>query len=236
MIKDIEVTLYDIFGYLLPGCIALISALILLWTICYPGQPFPIRTPNTFGYAILLIVAYYAGHFVHVIADQLVNLFKIDRWRVLEKKDSDRSLPECIMEGAKRKIGHVLDLKADEVNAVPNKWLYRIADEVIGQCGQAGDREIFMNRVGFYRGSLVAFFMLWLSLISRIGIPITDVTIEGKVFEIPSLAFILTVTFLLIGMIFLWYRYRKFVDYRVTSAVICFLAMKPPDKEEGKKN
>lgn len=235
MIKDIEVTLYDIFGYLLPGCIALVSALILLWTICYAGQPFPIRTPDTFGCAILLIAAYYAGHFVHAIADQLVNLFKIDRWRTLEKKDDDKSLPECIKEGAKRKIQQVLKLKADDVNAISYKWLYRIADEVIGQCGQPGDREIFMNRVGFYRGSLVAFFMLWLSLISRIGIPITYFTIHGKIFEIPSLAFILTVIILLIGMIFLWYRYRKFVDYRVTSAVICFLALKPPDKEEEKK-
>jgi hypothetical protein len=168
-------------------------------------------------------MAYYAGHFTHAIADRLVAWFNKDRWRILMKEDS---LPKDIRNAALQKILRDLKLTSSKQEIISPHWLFRIADEVIGQCGQTGDREIFMTRVGFYRGSLVALVVLCLSLFIRALIPVTYIMTTGESFQIPSLAFTFTLVLLIIGIIFLYYRYRKFVDYRVTNAIICFLVLK----------
>jgi hypothetical protein len=44
MLKDIQVTLYDIFGYLLPGFIFLAGIAMLFWAIFMPSAPIQLST------------------------------------------------------------------------------------------------------------------------------------------------------------------------------------------------
>jgi hypothetical protein len=84
VLRDIEVTLYDIFGYLLPGCVSLVALFIIIRTIVFPDKALPYSQPTTFAVTVFLILAYYAGHIVHAIADQLEEITGYDYFTELE--------------------------------------------------------------------------------------------------------------------------------------------------------
>ena len=223
MLKDIEVTLYDIFGYLLPGCVTLVALLIIVWTICYPGKAVPMRQPNTLICTVFLVLAYFAGHIVHAIADQLVKWFKQNHWQILDRTDC---LPDGVKDATKQKIVNDLKLPPTDPKELDSEWLFSITDTIIGQCGNTADREIFVTRVGFYRGSLVALVVLWIALLFRVFVPISYVATTNRVIAIPGLVFSLAAMALIIGIMFLYHRYRKFIKYRVRNVIVSFLAMK----------
>ena len=62
MIKDLQVTLYDVFGFLLPGAVFLGGEAILYWAIFLPQTVIPIVSPSLGQWVILLSLAYLTGH------------------------------------------------------------------------------------------------------------------------------------------------------------------------------
>lgn len=44
MLKDIQVTLYDVFGYFFPGLILVFALTILFWALFWPVAPYVVYT------------------------------------------------------------------------------------------------------------------------------------------------------------------------------------------------
>ncbi len=72
MLQAIQVTLYDVFGYLLPGFVFLAAILVAFWALCFPGAPLPWPPVIQADWLVVGIPAYVAGHLAHALAN-LIN-------------------------------------------------------------------------------------------------------------------------------------------------------------------
>src|SRR5260221_13796098 len=63
MFKELQITLYDVFGYLLPGAIIVVGLGVLFWTLFWPTAPLVIRTDPPVSVVVCsVLIAYLAGH------------------------------------------------------------------------------------------------------------------------------------------------------------------------------
>jgi hypothetical protein len=68
--KELQITLYDVFGYLLPGAIILVAILFLFWAVFWPTAPLRVYTKPPLTLTIFAIfLAYLAGHLAWIIHD-----------------------------------------------------------------------------------------------------------------------------------------------------------------------
>src|SRR5438132_6695512 len=74
MLGNLAFTLYELFGYLLPGGLVLLGLVILYWSIFVPGVPLSIATfePGLVTWASLVIVSYLLGHAVQGVSNTLL--------------------------------------------------------------------------------------------------------------------------------------------------------------------
>src|SRR5260370_17797686 len=85
--KDIRITLYDIFGYLIPGVVMLFAISLFFWTIFWPASTLviPSKLP-AIALGSLLFAAYLVGHLGQAIGNLLEKLPMI-------RKRLDEALP-----------------------------------------------------------------------------------------------------------------------------------------------
>jgi hypothetical protein len=259
MLKDIQTTLYDIFGYLLPGFIVLIGIVILFWSIFLPETVLYIPQFTAELWIAVTIVAYIFGHICQAIANLILHRSDASE-RILRKnsanalpsppidKESQKNrsaasarilskrseaLPTPLIDTIIQKISTFTGIKPEDLEQKPH-FLYQVCDEIIVQYGKTGDRDIYIFREGFYRGSCVAFVILTLALIVRVLRPNTMLNVDGTVYQISiaMLIFLILVAFIGAGLNFS--RYKRFGDYRVTQAALGFLALHAKPKDEHK--
>jgi hypothetical protein len=105
--------------------------------------------------------------------------------------------------------------------------LFRFTDEYSLQKGLIGDRDIFVYREGFYKGSTVAFCMLTVGLIVRAVVPGSAVRMPGYVFFISSYQLFAGAALAAFAARLSKQRFFRFGNYRVTRAVFAFLVARP---------
>jgi hypothetical protein len=71
MLNNLKITLYDLFGYFLPGIPAALGIVILFWTICRPNGMHISATPPTSIWIAFGVAAYFLGHVVEFIGSVL---------------------------------------------------------------------------------------------------------------------------------------------------------------------
>ena len=72
MFKDIQVTLYDFFGYLLPGAVILVAAVLIFWTLFWPNASLPLPSSlPVLATSSLVFAAYLAGHLGQALGNLL---------------------------------------------------------------------------------------------------------------------------------------------------------------------
>jgi hypothetical protein len=85
LFKELQVTLYDIFGYLLPGAIILIALVLLFWSLFWPSVPLALwgdlPALATIG---LVFFAYLAGHLGQGIGNLMEKLPNVKRIREID--------------------------------------------------------------------------------------------------------------------------------------------------------
>src|SRR5205814_1482800 len=161
MFKDIQVTLYDFFGYLLPGALILCSILVLFWAVFWPNVPLsiPANLP-LLEIAVLIFAAYLAGHLGQGLANLLDKLLKTRA--KIEKKIP---LPAELAEAVKSAIGSRF---GENIKSLSSRDLFQLCDQTLLHCDSVGEREIFTYREGFYRGNWIALAAFTLSVIVRL--------------------------------------------------------------------
>jgi hypothetical protein len=213
---NIRLPLYDIFGYLLPGIVAMLAATLLIWSIYLPAAPLTFLTFPKQVWAILTVLAYFAGHFVQALGNTFSDLFVRPEERVFGEH-AEGSCKELVKEV------HSVVHKSLGIDKIEPTWIYRICDATVLHCGTTNEREIYVYREGFYRGASVSFGFLAIALFVRSLIGRTSLLWNGSPVTAPSsllwVLFVLTAC----GCALMVVRFHRFAQYRVKHALVSYL-------------
>jgi hypothetical protein len=212
MLENFAFTLYEIFGYLFSGAMGLLGLMLLYWALFVPKVPLGIATfqPGFGTWTVIVVVSYVLGH-----ASQAAgNIFL----RSIERQSA----------------AELTGVPADHLQP---HWIYRILDEYAVQNGKPGDRDMFIYREGFYRGTCISLFFLAATLLVRGTFPGTSIQFTRWLLPVSTVQ-LLTTAGICAGLALLFLkRYRRFTEYRITRAVLSALVLqkaKPVEPGESK--
>jgi hypothetical protein len=228
--KDIQVTLYDVFGYVFPGA-AFAAALYLFYWAVFPTYKLDLTSVTGAGWTVLLVVAYTLGHVVQALTNSMKHLCRrsaVDR----ALGTTDEALPAEVAKAAKTKARSMIGVP--EWVALKPQTVFDICDHYVMQEGQTATRDVLVYREGFYRGMAAILPLLACALVVRAFEPGDIVVKFGSAFERQFMQrelAVLAVGICLVAAAF-YQRYRRFEHYRINYAVYGALVI--GDKEKGK--
>jgi len=162
---NLTVTLYDFFGYLNPGLVALSGIGLFFWAVFVPDLK-PDGDLSTVVWIALFLIAYFLGHLVQAIAGYVPG-FKysiVGSWWSEPTVGAFRPVIE-----AKLNANGLLPTRtSEEEDRDVQAGTYRICDVVVTQKAATSEHELFTYREGFYRGMSVALLILAIGLWARI--------------------------------------------------------------------
>jgi hypothetical protein len=118
MLKDIQLTLYDVFGYLLPGGLALVAIMIVFWASFCSAYPVVIERSGFEVWVAVSIVAYVLGHIVQGIANTVTDRMTRPEDHVL---GSHGLAPHALIEAVRTGVGTVIGVDAQKL---PTEWMF----------------------------------------------------------------------------------------------------------------
>lgn len=215
MFKDLQITLYDFFGYFLPGAISLVASWIVIHLLFERYEPLVLWrdiSPEALG--LLSLIAYLLGHLGQAVGNLL---------QVLPFINPERSVSLCsqLDHSLRTAVSSRFGIDADRFTI---HQLYELCDESLVHHGSVAEREIYTYREGFYRGTMVA--LLFLSLASTLLLTTTPAEIQVGQAHIEATRprlLLLAASFVLSALLALM-RYKRFARYRVTRCLLRFLA------------
>jgi len=226
--KSVEITLYDIFGYFIPGCVGLVALYLIAWRIVLSAVQ-DWSSISALGWAIVAGVAYVVGHFLQALSNTL--------YRIACKNPEQRILtdafvvPANILHVAQKAARRVAHLSGNDDLEI--KTLYEIMDHYVQQHGKTEKRDIYTYREGFYRGLSIAFLLLAIGSFLHMTGGQSTAAAFGSVIVLgaPCMGFI-GVLSIIMALLFAL-RYQRFVIYRVKNCIFSFLAICRISNEGG---
>jgi hypothetical protein len=217
VLDNFTFTLYEIFGYLLPGGVTLLGLVLLYWALFVPTVPLGIATFQLgWGtWTLFVVVSYVLGHAVQAAGNQLL--------RSVETAALAMSSAEWLSEQARSATAELLHVPIEQIAP---EWAYRVLDEYSVQAGKPGDRDMFIYREGFYRGTCIALCFLSGALLVRAAFSGTSIRFTKWLFPVSGWQLLLTAA-ITGGVSWLFFqRYKRFTKYRVTRAVLAALLIR----------
>jgi len=215
---NVRFTLYDVFGYLLPGVVAMLAILLVVWSAYLPAVPLAFMALPKQVWLLLVVLAYFAGHFVQALGNAFSDLLERPEERVFgEAADADCK--------ALVKQAHSLAHASVGVTNPAPMWMYRLCDATVLHFGTTDEREIFVYREGFYRGASVSFALLTIALLVRTVIGRTSLIWNGSQVLVPRSLLLLLVAISVAGCALMVLRFHRFSQYRVRHALVSFLVL-----------
>jgi hypothetical protein len=230
MDKDIKISLYDIFGFLLPGFILFIGLSLVIGCFIDCGAPIAVRSRGVQFWLALAVLSYFFGHFSQALGNVYTDFkpFRVD------KKDAFSELPMPFQD----RIRTVLQDKygVDCSKEFDSRLIYLLVDESVLQLGNSTEREIFQYREGFYRGLAVSLLVLTVALGIRwffapMHLLWHDKDVQLSRALIAFLALIAGASSLLMHK-----RYMRFASIRVRHAFGAFLVIHGKKSKDEKNN
>ena len=220
MVGDFRASLYDFFGYLLPGLVMTVGLGVIWWTVFGQSDVLFIDFFATaVGSTSLLLLAYFLGHVAHALGNALPFLHPTPEDEVL-KADQKWSLPSSVLTAIDRSLARRFSLKVKDLTP---RIKYSLMDEGRALLQREGDREVYVYREGFYRGMVVAVATLGVAIVARLFSSRTGVSYGTGVASMTRVQ--ATVGFLLVvaSTIACFQRMRRFSRYRIERAVFLWL-------------
>lgn len=176
MLGDLRASLYDVFGYFLPGLVSILGIRLLYWATTEPSLVLSVTAlENPLVLASTIVAAYIVGHLVHALGNQL---WRTDPTRRNSYLKSIITGSCCVADDAKssqeidkaisRAFSEVLGIDAQELS---ERERLAILDESRAILPKDGDREVYIHRQGLYRGMAVATLTLIVGIASRLCFP-----------------------------------------------------------------
>jgi hypothetical protein len=227
LLKDIEVTLYDIFGYLLPGSVVAIALVITFWSVFWPSSQLeiPLKLP-ALAVAFLVFASYLSGH----LAQALSNI--VEKWSNASRRFDEHvplsaELEKLVRAAVTKHLRAPNDLAANE--------LYLLCDQTLIHNGSTGERDIFIYREGFYRGNSVALAFLTCSLCIRIVCSPALIVIGQKAIELHRNQIATAAVLTAFGAWLAYRRYLRFRQHKFQSCFLRFLSLWTPSPSTERK-
>jgi len=219
-VKELKFTLYEIFGYILPGSIFCFAIAIIFISVFITNSTLHIAKLTAEMNTIIIVLFYFNGHVVQALGNIFARILKVNDMNIATKISIKMSY-------ITNKINDDVTSKLELPNTViPLDELYMISDELNAISGNTEDREIYQYREGFYRGLFVSCSMLSLALVVKIidgavyidtGNYIINITRQMMVFVLAASA---------IGCCLFYNRYIRFISYRIRHAFISYIVVK----------
>jgi hypothetical protein len=226
-LADIKVTLYDIFGYLLPGLVVLAGGAVFFWAVFVPDSPLHSPTLSGPEWFAVLITAYILGHLAQALANDIGSVLV---WAVGPFKSPEQRELKALAAPHQEKLAkatHVpWDRNAnDETQRKTAGRLYEVCDTSVAQVGSTANREIYIYREGFYRGLVVGFSIGLIGLLVRIGVGGAMVRDDAGVDPIRSSILWFLACVVAVAIVLAYIRYRRFRQYRIQNAFLSYLVL-----------
>ena len=219
--KELQVSLYDVFGYVAPGVFAFLGMYLLGWRLVLPPE-IDWSTVSTGGWIVILLISYFLGHAVQALANLFVKrLIKVSP-EAKELADINSSSPKVYATFVKSAC-RVTELPDD--SSLPSDILFEIADSYLMQHGKTESRDVYIYREGFYRGLMVSLVLFAIGAIAMMTGPNGTLQIFDTLLCLHS-GFFGAIAALSLGISFLSFRrFQRFSTYRVRNSVFGFLAI-----------
>lgn len=227
MIGDLRATLYDIFGYLLPGIFATLGCYLLVSAIARPHAPL---NPAVLSYPVvvgsLLLIGYTVGHLLQAISNVLPWFSSQDATSLLTAADSENgNAGACLSAAAVQLLNDRLrQTFGPQVDGLTGAEKYALVDEARALALREGDREVYVYREGFYRGMAVAAAVLSIGLVVRLFVGLTCFVWQSAVLCFGRMEMFVLLGFTGASILAFRSRAARFARYRVTRAVMLWLA------------
>jgi hypothetical protein len=217
--KDLQVTLYDAFGYLVPGSVFLAALVLIFWTFFLPPVG-DLSAVTASGWIVLLGLAYVMGHVVQALANLGMRRLTSTVDLVLDPRAS--GLPPEIRAAANHKIRKAMQLD-DTETPLSARSLFEACDHYVQQNCNTATRDVYVYREGFYRGMTVATAMIGLGLLIRSLVPGADIRAFGLHLHF-TMGQGLTSALLCVAFSVLFFqRFRRFGEYLIRYAIFSTL-------------
>lgn len=218
--KDIQVSLYEFFGYVAPGVLSFTGLYLMAWGIVLaPEQNW---TPLTSGgWIALLVLSYLLGHGVQAIANVAVHRMPfLAEAALLVQIESTR--PQ-LMDTARSKACTILGSSAG--TSLDVALVHEVADHFLQQKGKTESRDIYIYREGFYRGIAMALVILAGGAIVRTFNSPGLVSLFGVTIplERPSLFAIAVLALIMAALSVM--RFQRFATYRIKNSLYAFIIL-----------
>lgn len=217
--KNVELTLYDIFGYLFPGIVTIVALYLVVWRVMLPNDQ-NLNGLSSTGWTAFIIAAYVIGHFTQGLSNVISRLLRENpEHAVIANPDL---VPRSVIQLATARACRPIPLPdAERVNP---QTLYDIMDHCLQQHGRTDNRDLYICREGFYRGLSAALWLLTIGAMFHLNGGRRDLAVFGiNVTVTPALALFATVLSAVMAISAVM-RYRRFAAYRVKNVVYAFLA------------
>lgn len=225
MYKDFQLSLYDFFGYFLPGLVLVSSYFVWTWPLEKSFVDHIKLDAQT--WVFLVVVSYLSGHALQGFAN-----FMLRKRYEKEKfyREGSGGVPPVIEERIKEKIqGNFGNTLKD----MDEKWVYLICDRATLGDG-AGLLEMYVYREGFYRGMFFAVLALGISCFGRWAGEMPSSAILPDREEIMLKYILVAAIVLCVSSLFFFQRYGRFREYRIHHALLGFLVQKEKKEPEEK--
>lgn len=218
--KTAEITLYDIFGYLITGCVGFIGIYLIAWRFVLPASQ-DWNNLSKLGWIAVVGMVYVLGHFMQALSNLLLSF----AWKIPEQNIllDATIVPANVLLVAQQAACRAIGLA--ENTSLNMKTIYEIMDHYNLQHGKTGNRDIYIYREGFYRGLSVGLFILAVGSFIHMTGGQTAAAIFGVniTFTKSFMGFVAILS--LIMAFFGLARYWRFAIYRVTYCLFSFLTI-----------
>jgi len=224
--QSLRVTLYEIFGYIIPGLLALLGISVLIWAFWVPSLVLPLQIPRyEVGHYIAIgFFSYMLGHVVQAVG----NFLKRAELRT-NLNDRCGHLIDCAKQMIVKKYGNNCEIDClSDITA--------LAHAELTQNGKADEYEVFVYREGFYRGVLVSSALFGIALAIRALHP-THVFVNGSECTVSVFSLLLGGALSLFVTALFFRRFLRFGEYRIRyalSALSVLLAKESASDHEDK--
>lgn len=144
----ISVTLYDLLGYILPGCILLLVLSVIEAT--FVGSHHLSLSAMTANPALSAVACYFLGAVAHSTGSILKD------WRPSFFSDKKSRLDQSILDRAKEMAKGLYGFAGEGDRDLTTLEIYLLADSYVIASGKTVEREVLQAREGFYKASMVA--------------------------------------------------------------------------------
>jgi protein PhnA len=238
MMGDLRGSLYDLFGYFIPGLFAGAGLWLILWSIAWPSAVLDLTVTGEAGVLILLVaVVYTLGHLVQAVGNAIPPLqgVDIDATLTMDLSRKGSEVHKGLLSPATLEIlNRAFELRyGPESLRMSPRDRYALIDESRVFASREGDREVYIYHHGFYRGMVVASGIIIVALLVRWIAGPGCILVADSTFCLGSVESALSHGVGAASGYAFWRRLKRFAEYRLVRAVMLWLAIASQSKGES---